>query len=527
MTQSSLKRKMTAREIATQSVRRKASTVVKRGISTNPFSLIVANETTSSKQKAKLIQNLLTGENALENVKLLENYKAELQEQRKLDNQAVIDLTDDAVFSQLKDVIESMHKGVMDFRDQLAPFTEIVTALNTMRMNGVTAGVLQEIIREKEEHDKRQEEINSLNSEIERINSENNYYAEKNIELGNDKILWLGPVKKSSQDQIGKNIRNTEINSEKVIEIQSKVEELNNFKAPDSKFEEFIEEKNKLRSLLDISSDKHQENQQRLIGTARDFVVNSDEQMKGVLGKFSSMTNQLDKLQKSNYHHGTVYSVIDEAQSNSLKLNKKNLEQIRSLAPQTDEEKEAETQVEALDRQRKEKDIAVLYDTLYSSKTDTSRVSGELMRSQANIDQAVKSNKQQFEKAKRIQSSGIAGTANGLSTVLQAVNRAAISETSESAQIAIDEINKIAMGVLQDEAISSAEENRQISDDLEKAFNELSEYNETFQAAAQINKEAFEDINAGTDELKSKIEQFRDTLQENRSVAADAAVSVE
>jgi translation initiation factor 1 (eIF-1/SUI1)/uncharacterized protein involved in tolerance to divalent cations len=499
-TQASAKRKLDTSEIVSQYQKRKARTKVETKDSTNPFSVIMENNQLKDSKKAEEIKKLLVGDKALENLEMLNQYKKELQEQIKEDNVAIISSTDSEVFGELKDTIESMHMGVIDITEQLKPFTDVVKALAVMKNNGVTTGVIQEILKEKKEALSRAEKIKELNNEI---NFHKNFIKAKS----DDRILFLGPIKNSSKISI-------KSAQEKIDKLSSKIQELSDFEEPETKFDLFIEEKEHLSQFLNINSEEHQGKQKQLVNTALSFVSNSDEKMKSVLGKFELMSSQIKKLSDDNYKYNQTYAVLNSASKNAMQ---ENIDKLKDF----NEDLETDDAVELLENKRNKRKLSLVVEGLNESYTDTSKVSAELAQSEMKIDTIRKTNKQQFQKAQIIQSSGIASVAAGLSTSLNAVNRAAIGETSESAKMAIDEVNKISLGILKDEMISGAQENKTVADSVREAMESLIDVGNTFEVSSKITREALEDIKVETQDLENAVKDIRSLVEDNSMNSAE------
>ena len=498
----STSRKLSVRDMVdeSRSRSRRESQSVKASTIQNPIAQIIESDAAPEVQ-ANQIAELLSNEQAQENLEHLNSYKNLLQEQRKEDSRAVIDATDSEVFSDLKKTLNEMNQGVLDIRDQLEPFTRVVQALHTLNRNGKTSSVVQEIIVDRRAAEERKRQVMLIQDSISRLN--------ENIENESDNkaFLFFGPIKGSSKAKIER--FQSEIEKQKL-----KIEEIQSIEGPSTEFDDFIEEKEALAELLNIESEETQRKQKQLIETARRFIDNSDERMRAVLDKFDSMSGQIETLETNNYDHNHKYAIISDAQ---IKAISKNMEMV-SLMKDIDENA---SQVQKLKAEKKLRDRQNLVEILNKSNNDTSKVSLELGRERIEIQTLKQSNSQQFEKAQMIQSSGIAGVASGLSITLQAVNRAANGESSEAALMAINEVRATSKDILENEMISNAQLGQEEAARIQEALVEIEQIGEVFAASTEMTRESLREVQLGVDEVQDRIQKMKQLSEESQDVTVD------
>ena len=229
----------------------------------NTFYKVMFNSETGPEEKMEQVTKALTFSDNKEDAKAkleeFTQFKEYLQYERKRMAQQIIDLTDTEAFSELKEVYDQLNTALIDFEDKINPLTDTVDAVYELRMNGVTFDAFREITNDKEE----EERIAALRAEHE----EQLEKLEDDIRLLNDSIaVWgedkaffgLGGVKQYARENIAKAQIQLEERDTNLDDLIAKMEDETQYALPESQLDEkFIESKKKLRELLDISSDEH------------------------------------------------------------------------------------------------------------------------------------------------------------------------------------------------------------------------------------------------------------------------------
>jgi len=526
--QSGTKAKLSPTEIARASAKRNRSAKARATtkVSSNAFAMINEDSKLSPDDKVKRMQALLTVENPEENVAALESWKAEIQEQIKAENQEIIALTDNEVFSNLQSVIDDMYTGVINFEDLLMPLTTIVSSLATMRANGVTNDIIVECLREKEAQKERDDQIATLEHSITENTQRKGYLTRKNIDHKNDRalgFLWQNPSAKSSQEANEVEIAALDV---KISSMQSEIDSIRAIQPEPSEFTEYVDERTAIMDLLTLSSEDHVERQSKLIGAANDFVTTSDDRMKDLLGGFSRVIKQYDNLDNSTFKHNNTYTIIGEAEKGALKTNRSRLTRLDTkIKNAKDAENPDSMLIMQLETQKKELSTALT--AMDKSHTDTGVVKSELVTSQANIEQMTAATKSEHSKASRIQSSGIAMISSSLAGTLTAVNRAATSESSAAATMAIGRMKDTAQKVLSGEMISSAMEHTERAKQVEEAISGIEALAEIMDASTEITKDGLLDQKEAVSRLEETVKSFKTSMSEGRTIKSGATGEVE
>lgn len=492
------------------------------GIESNPFYAIMLDDARDPQAKLEAVTQALTfaddRDAARENLAAFNAFKDFLQFERKRMAQEIIALTDTEAFSELKTVFEDINTALLTFEDRIGPLTDIVDAVYTLRMNGITIDVFAELMREREEEQKRKDRKAALNLSLAELEDNVRRMQRENKRLEKEKsFLGLGGIKKSAQALIEQNQSLIDEKTDAISGIVEEIKEIDATRIENEKFAEFAAEKEKLRELLDISSEDHQTRQKELVESAQSFINTTEERVSSVLDHFTQMGGQIDNLDEANFTMRSMYATLNDAVKGADAANENRRSEIKAAI------EAAGGDLERLNQERLERDINNHISALGRSTVDTTAVLAELTASGHRIHSMREAGDQQVAKTRALHTSGVAGVADQLSTVLQAVSAAALGESSEAAKMSLERMNRTTSDLTQREVIRVALGTKEMNADLTNALAELSEYGETIRTATSITREGLTE----TRELLSKIEQqTADTqaaVKESLDVAADVA----
>ncbi|GGF50489.1 hypothetical protein SAMN05216376_11031 [Mameliella alba] len=491
-------------------------------IQDNTFYKIMLDEGLAPQDKLARVTQALTftddRSEARENLSEFNAFKEYLQFERKRMAQEIIALTDTEAFGELKDVFEQINTALLTFEDQIAPLTDIVDAVYTLRMNGVTYDIFEELLRERELEKERTTKKADLKQTLSQLESKVRGLKTDNGMLREDKgFFGLGGTKKSALEKIAANDALIDEHTDAMQSLLDEIKILETQAPANSEFAEFAAEKEKLRELLDITSDEHKARQEALVGSAQDFIDTTENRVSSVLGHFTKMNGQIDNLDEANFTMRSMYAILSDATKQVDGANETRRQQIRSAIDA------AESDLERLGQERLERDINDYISNLGRSNVDTTSVLAELTASGHRIHSMKDANAQQVAKTRQLHTSGVAGVADQLSTVLQAVSAAALGESSEAAKMSLERMNRTTSELGQREVIRVALGTKEINQDLTNALSELSEYGETIKAATHITREGLTETKDLLAQIERQTAETQAAVKESLSVAADVA----
>lgn len=489
-------------------------------IESNPFYSIVFSEGDPEEKKSAIARQLAydIAEEKSDNKERLaafELFKEWLMDQRKDMAQEIINLTDTDAFSELKDVFDQMNQGLLDFEKQMAPLTDILDAVYRLRMasDGAMFDVFREIQEDKEEEERirllrieQDKELEALTAKVSNIR--------ENITVLRGQKSWfgLGGTKKSALQEIARKETQLEQERQNVVSLTQAIEGTTFNR--ETKFAEFAEEKRKLRELLDISSDEHKQRQQALVDSANNFVNMAETRTANVLEHLQGINGQVDRLGDSNGGMRNVYAVISEAVEEAEQVNT----QIRD---RLQEAPEGESNIAQMNRENKKMAVEDHVTALTAAKVDTLGTFSDLTAESYRIKSMKDSNDSQVAKTRSLNSKGVSGVASRLSTVLQGVSMAALSESSEVATMTLERMNDQTNRITQKEALKNAMGISRENDALVKAIAELESYGKIARAATDISREGYQEMKENLEELERTAQDVGKAVKEAVAVGAD------
>jgi hypothetical protein len=481
-------------------------------IKENPFYQVIFDAKLTPEEKKAAVAKIWvsTGDKAKDraNAKDFEAFKEYLQHMREEMAVKIIKLTDTDTFSELKQVYEDLNNALIDFDDKMNPLTEIIDSIYTLRTNGVAFDAFKEIQQDKAAEEAREAERANLKNELDSTTEDiNNLNYEINSLRNQRSLFGFGGVKKEALDAIARkevelqNLRNS------ITDLETKIQNTNGESTP-SQLGEFAAQKEKLRELLDITSDEHKQRQADLVNAALNFVKTSKERVGSVKDHLGKMNNQVENLGDANGTMTRVYAIMNEGLKEAEKINQANRDKL--MPPETEEDL-----ITKMTREEKKAAIEDHLTALNRSSADTIVTYGDLVSQSTRIKTMKDANDVQITKASNMYTQGVAGVADRLSVVLQAVSAAALGESSSMAGETLARMSGNTNKVAQKESIRIAMGISDQNNDIAKAIEDLATYGEVTKAATNITRE-------GITEMRSKLEEMERIAGEVRKDVADA-----
>lgn len=449
-------------------------------------------------------------------MKEFEIFKEWLQYEREELAKEIISLTDTETFANLQRVYEDFNTELENFNKRMAPLTDIIDAIYTLRANGATFEAFQKIQEDRAYEEKYNE--TKQTKESEKKNIENSIAAmESDIAaLGQQRgFFGLGGVIAEAREGIVRKELDVARAKERAAAINTEIASLDAERsARQSEQGAFYKERQELRKLLDISGPQHIERQKELVDAAMSFVTTSKERIGDVRNHLSKMQGQVDQLYDTNNSMVRVYGVIDE----SLKDAEKSNQDIRSTFQKKNENEDKIAQIKREESLMAVEDhITMLTDAASDAVATHADLSSQTIRIRTMRD----ANHQQSSMARKMHSQGIAGVADRLSVVLQAVNSAALNESSQMAKDTLIRMKSNTDQIAQKESIRLAIGAQEINKDLQRALEELANYGDVQRTATDITRNAVMEMREKLELLQAEARRVQEDTNAAIAVHAD------
>lgn len=490
-------------------------------IKSNPFYATMFDESLSPEQKVEAVGKTLTfegrKEEMRERVEAFETFKEYLQNVREEMAREIIKVTDTEAMSELKKNYDQLNNALIEFDNLMKPLTDITDAVYTLRTNGVAHDafkVIQEQRASEEalaaERDAIKVALGSLTS---RINSLNSEIAVLNEDKG---FFGLGGVKKESRERIALLTLDLENARTELIGLEGKANALSGRTVEtSSELVDYQDQIGKLRELLDISSEEHRDRQKKLVDSALNFVSTSKERIGSARDHLGKMGTQVENLGDANGKIMMVYATLTEG----IKIAEKKNQEIReSLEPPKEGE---ESMIAKMTREEKKRDVLGHITLLDQSSADTTVTLGDLTSQPIRIKTMGDAVKGQVAQARTMHSQGVAGVADRLSVVLQAVSAAALGESSAIAKDTLVKMSQNTNTVAQKESIRVAMGVNDVNNDIMRAIDDLAAYGEITKASTEITREGVADMRNKLEELQNIARGVQENVQEAMAVNSD------
>lgn len=489
-------------------------------IESNPFYQIMFNPDKSPEEKNDAVAKALTftdnKEDAKAQLEAFNRFKEFLQAERKRMAREIIKLTDTTTFGELKKVYGEINDALMAFEDQIKPLTDTVEAVYSLRMNGVTFDVFREIAEDRAAEEAQKVQVAQAQERLAALDTEMASLRRTNATLSEDKgFFGFGGVKKESREAIAQNNVTMAEKEAELAALRQQIADAAQAQVDrESKFSDFAGEKAKLRELLDISSDEHHQRQQALVDSALGFVNSTEERVGSVLKHFDGMNGQIENLGEANFTMREVYAIMHDATNKAGLANQQRREQLAQAA-------DGETEISKLARERTLRDMEKHIAAVGATNVDTTTVLADLTGQSHRIMSMKDGNDQQIAKTRALHTSGVAGVADQLSTVLQAVSAAALGESSEMAKMSLVRMNEVTNAIGQKEVIRVALGTKDVNNDLNKALADLEKYGTVIKTATSITREGLAETRDLLEQLERQASATQQDIKEATGVAAD------
>lgn len=516
----------TARAVTRTSGGIKSQAKGEANIQANPFYQIMFDEKLSPEQQEAAVRKLcaFTGskEESRQFAKHAMEIKEYLQDARERMNTEIIKLTDTEAFAQLQGVYNDMNNALIDFDGKMKPLTDIISAVHTLRTQGLTFDTFKEIQKDREFEAENDRLLNAKLAEQKTVQDQITRLRDDIVVLGEQKgFFGFGGVKESARVEIARK-------QEQIVEAEARLTAINDEtvglknlrREHESRTGEFGEQKAKLRELLDLTGDEHRERQTELVKAALHFVSTSKARISEVREHIGAMNDQVENLFDANQHISRIYATLASAESNA---EKDNIAIRAQYLPPADGAEES-----LITKHTREENLLAIDEhigALTEGNRDTVQTLADLTGQTIRIKSMRDANKAQESRVKTMQSMGVAGVADRLATVLQSVSMAALGESSAAAKDTLALMNASTNKVAQNQTLVNAMGIADQNQDLIRALEDLGTYGDAVKEATAISQQGIGEARGLLDQLKSLAESTKEDIGEAFAVHAEAVIN--
>lgn len=488
-------------------------------IKENAFFKVIFSDSLSLEDKVENVTKILEFSNDKESdrarIQEFDAFKEYLQSVSEEMSKQRIEMTDTEVFAELQRVYADFNDDLNDFIEQITPLTEITDALYKLRQSGETRNALAQIKADQEWEVEKNAQRQTLTDNVIAIEQQITDLKNAIFSLSQDKSFFgFGQIKPASKAQILSN----EAAIEKLqVELQTKTSELTSL-IEDIKEHQSIREQSfeteKLKELLNLTSEEHTERQAKMVESALKFVNQGKERFGAIRGHLEKMVKQIEGLGDNNGNMIQIYAVMNEATKKVEGVHRERRTELESVDV-------GDNLLESMKHEETCRNLDEHIDTVSTATVDTMQTYGELTTEAIKIRNMQAATKKQVESARAMHSRGIASVASQLSVVVTAVNSAAINEAQSMAGNTLAEMAKVTNDIAKNEAIRIATGRDEINNDLEAMLQNLAEFGDTQREATEITRSALETMRANLEEIEKMAKDVQADTRDFVAVSGD------
>lgn len=488
-------------------------------IKENSFFKVIFSDNLSLEEKVENVTKILEFSNDKESdrarIQEFDAFKEYLQSISEEMSKQRIQMTDTEVFAELQRVYSDFNDDLNNFIEQITPLTEITDALYKLRQSGETRNALAQIKADQEWENEKNAQRQKLTETVIAIEQQITDLKNAIFTLSQDKSFFgFGQIKPASKAQILANEATIEkLQAElqvKTAELTALTEEIKEHQA----IREQSFETEKLKELLNLTSEEHTERQAKMVESALKFVNQGKERFGAIRGHLEKMVKQIEGLGDNNGNMIQIYAVMNEATKKVESAHRNRRTELEAIDV-------GDNLLESMKHEETCRSLDEHIDTVSTATVDTMQTYGELTTEAIKIRNMQAATKKQVESARAMHSRGIASVASQLSVVVTAVNSAAINEAQSMAGNTLAEMAKVTNDIAKNEAIRIATGRDEINYDLEAMLQNLAEFGDTQREATEITRSALETMRANLEEIEKMAKDVQSDTRDFVAVTGD------
>lgn len=488
-------------------------------IQENSFFKVIFAEDFSLEQKVENVSKILeftdNKEVDREKVQEFDTFKEYLQSISEEMSKQRIQMTDTEVFAELQKVYADFNSDLNDFIDKITPLTEITDALYSLRQNGETRNALAQIKADQEwDQEKNQQKITTQKNILQAETQIEQLQQEIHL-LQQDKGLFgFGQIRASSKTKIAANEEKIANLKQEISNNKNQLNDLQNEITAHQADRSKSIEVEKLKELLNLTSEEHTLRQADMVESALKFVNQGKERFGAIRGHLEKMVKQIEGLGDNNSNMIQIYAIMNEATKKVEKIHREERKELEN-------KNTGDNLLESMKLNETCRNLDEHIDTVSTATVDTMQTYGELTTEAIKIRNMQTATKKQVESARAMHSRGIASVASQLSVVVTAVNSAAINEAQSMAGNTLAEMARVTNDIAKNEAIRIATGRDDINADLESMLQNLAEFGDTQKEATEITRTALETMRANLEEIEKMAKDVQTDTRDFIAVTSD------
>lgn len=501
----------------------KTESASKIDVSSNPFFQVLFNQQLSPEQRQADVKSLLVStldaRKDRERVRQFEDFREWLSEQTTEHAEQIIALTNVDSMSEMQSVIDQMTGDLVGFEDLMGPIMEIIESVYKLRTSGLIEDAYREIEDQRKAEKEREEALAAKSVEAGRTREEIDRMRRRNVELKESRSLFgFGGPSKEARIEMGNNDNKIADLTRDLAKIDGEVEDLKKPIDFTSKHGENAVHVERLRELLDLSQEENRERMIKLREAGTRFINTAKSRTGSLRNQFTATGELIDKVQDNNSGMTKVYAILYEGLSDAERENS----QIRS---EMNVENEGESLIQRQSREEKLQAIDSHATMLKTNEADTLATYSDLRQQAVRVDTMRNAITMQIDTAKKLNTQGVAATADRIATVLTAISSASLGEASAVANQTLQSMRNSTNEVAKREVVRVALGIEQLADSLVAIVEEMDDLSEIQRHATAISRNGIAELNTRMQEMRVSAETVSQQLKEKRAVVSDASAA--
>lgn len=437
-----------------------------------------------------------------------EEFKEYLLAYAKDQAMELIRLSDTKSSAELQQVLNYMNQGLLDFETLITPMMETIEAIH--QLNNASDGMMYDVFKEIKEDEVEEKRIAALREEL---NQKLSVYERDVQSVNNDVAELKGSFFSAFKGgKIARKEEELSVLQGGMADLQAEIEKT--VMSRETKFAEYAEQKEKLRTFMNLASEAHIKQQQALKDTAANFVTTTDTQSAKVLERMKDIKVQADKTDDVNGRLQRAFTIIKGAENGATAIDEKLAETFSRAAEKEDE-------LEKLERESRLSKVNEHVTILNEAQSSTLLTVGKIQDEATTIKSLKDKNRQQIKHIREINSSGTASVASRLLSTLSAFSSACLNEAKVTTQNTLKNMDDKTRAILNQEVIQAAVgmhlDNRQLYEMIE----EMKGTRENMGASLEIAREALKQQEQLRVDFEAQSKQLDAALKESKGVTAE------